>query len=207
MPATSRDFAGDVAAGIAYLRSRPEIDPDRIAIVGHSEGGIIAPMVAAADPRVRAIVLIAGTSRTGRRIIDFQIHNPLDRDTTLTPARRDSAARVAQAMFDSAAAQGPWMRFFLDYDPLTTARRVRQPVLILQGQNDQQVTADQAPELAAAFRAGGNRDVTVRVFPGLNHLMIPDPVGLPAGYSRLPSGSVAPQVLGTLADWLVQKLR
>lgn len=206
-PATSRDFAGDIAAGIAYLRSRPEIDPDRIAVVGHSEGGIIAPMLAAADPRLRAIVLIAGTSRTGRRIIDFQIHNPLDRDTTLTPAQRDSAVRAAQSMFDSAAAQGPWMRFFLAYDPLTTARRVRQPVLILQGQNDMQVTADQAPELAAAFRAGGNRDVTVRVFPGLNHLMVPDPVGLPAGYARLPSGNVAPEVLGTLADWLAAKLR
>ncbi|HEX8906544.1 MAG TPA: alpha/beta fold hydrolase, partial [Longimicrobiaceae bacterium] len=205
--ATSQDFAGDVAAAVAYLRSRPEIDPERIALVGHSEGGIIAPMVAVQDPRIRALVLIAGTSRTGRRIIEYQLRNPLEHDTTLTAARRDSALRAGRAMVDSMVSQIPWMRFFMDYDPLTTARQVRQPVLILQGQNDMQVTADQAPELAAAIRAGGNRDVTVRVFPGINHLLIPDAVGLPSGYARLANTNVAPQVLGALADWLAEKLR
>jgi hypothetical protein len=205
--ATSRDFAGDIAAAVAYLRTRPEIDPDRIALVGHSEGGIIGPLVAVADPRIRALAIIAGPSRTGRRILDFQLRNPLERDTSITPAQRDSAFRRAHALVDSSAATLPWMRFFLDYDPLTTARRIRQPVLILQGANDQQVTADQAPELGAAIRSGGNRDVTVRVFPGLNHLMVPDPSGMPAGYSRLPSGSVDRSVLGALADWLAARLR
>ena len=205
--ATSQDFASDIAAAVAYLRSRPEIDPDRIALLGHSEGGIIAPMVAAADPRVRAVVLIAGTSRTGRRILEFQLRNPAERDTSLSAARRDSVVRAGWRIVDSMAVRTPWLRFFLDYDPLPTARRVRQPVLVLQGATDQQVTADQAPELAAAIRAGGNRDVTLRVFPGLNHLMIPDPLGMPAGYAGLPSHNVAPQVLGTLADWLAEKLR
>jgi dienelactone hydrolase len=205
--ATSRDFAGDISAAVAYLRSRPEIDPDRIALVGHSEGGIIAPMVAAGDPRLRAVVLVAGTSRTGRRIIDYQLRNPLDRDASLTPARRDSAYRAGRAQIDSAAARVAWLPFFLDYDPLPTARRVRQPVLILQGATDQQVTPDQAPELEAALRQGGNRDVTLRVFPNLNHLMVLDPDGSPAGYSKLRTNVVDPQVLGTLADWLVARLR
>jgi dipeptidyl aminopeptidase/acylaminoacyl peptidase len=205
--ATSQDFASDVAAAVAYLRTRPEIDPDRIALVGHSEGGIIAPMVAVADPRLRAIVLVAGTSRTGRRVLEYQLRTPLERDASLTAAQRDSAYRMAWLQMDSATARVPWLRFFMDYDPTTTARRVRQPVLILQGENDRQVTADQAPELAAAFRAGGNRDVTMRVFPGLNHLMVPDPDGSPARYGQLPSPRVAPQVLGAMADWLVEKLK
>jgi len=204
--ATSQDFATDIAAAVAYLRTRPEIDPARIAVLGHSEGGIIAPIVAAADPGVRAAVLIAGPSRTGRRILEYQLRTPLDADTTLTPARRDSAYARGWVMVDSMATVLPWMKWFLAYDPLPTARRVRQPVLILQGATDRQVTADQAPELAAAFRAGGNRDVTMRVFPGLNHLMVPDPSGMPSGYADLPSGKVDPQVLGTLADWLATKL-
>ena len=69
------------------------------------------------------------------------------------------------------------------------------------------MTADQAPELEAAIRGGGNRDVTLRVFPGLNHLMVPDPSGYPSGYGRLPSPRVSREVLGTLADWLAAKLR
>lgn len=204
--ATSRDFAADVAAVVAYLRTRPEIDPARIALVGHSEGGIIAPMVATGDPRIRAVVLIAGTSRTGRRVLDYQLRQGADRDSTLAPAQRDSAYRAAWAQMDALAARTPWLPFFYDYDPLPTAARLRQPVLILQGATDRQVTADQAPELAAAIRGGGNRDVTLRVFPGLDHLMVPDPDGSPAGYAKLPSPKVSPEVLGALADWLAARL-
>lgn len=205
--ATSRDFASDIAAAVAYLRARPEIDPDRIALLGHSEGGIIAPMVAADDPRIRAVVLVAGTSRTGRRIMEYQLRYPLERDTSLTAAQRDSAYRAGWAQVDSMAARTPWLPFFIDYDPLPAARRLRQPVLIVQGATDRQVTADQARELDAAIRGAGNRDVTLRVFPELNHLLIHDPDGMPSGYARLGRNQVEPEVLGTIADWLVAKLR
>jgi hypothetical protein len=78
-------------------------------------------------------------------------------------------------------------------------------VLILQGATDHQVTPDQAEKLAAAFRAGGNNQVTVRIFPGLDHLFVPDPSGQPADYVSLPSSRVTPEVLGTIADWLATK--
>jgi pimeloyl-ACP methyl ester carboxylesterase len=70
--ATSDDFAGDVLAGIALLRSRPEIDARRIGLLGHSEGGIIAPMVAARSPDVAFIVLLAGTGLPGEQILYLQ---------------------------------------------------------------------------------------------------------------------------------------
>ncbi len=107
---------------------------------------------------------------------------------------------------DSAAAKDAWMHFFLDYDPLATARKVRTPVLILQGASDRQVTADQAPLLAAAFRAAGNRDVTLKVFPDHNHLFLIDPTGDPANYGKLSSYTIDSGVMGTLADWLVREL-
>jgi dienelactone hydrolase len=205
--ATSRDFAGDVAAAVAWLRGRPDIDPARIALVGHSEGGIIAPMLAADDPALRAVVLVAGTARTGQRVLDYQIRWGVEHDSSIPAAARDSAVRALWVRTDSMVARIPWLGFFMTYDPLPTARRVRQPVLILQGESDRQVTADQAPELAAAIRAGGNRDVTLRVFPALNHLMAPDPDGSPAGYATLPVRAVSREVLGVLADWLVARLR
>jgi uncharacterized protein len=205
--ATSADFADDVRAVVAYLRARPEIDPDRIALVGHSEGGVIAPMVAATDPQLRAVVLVAGTSRPGQRVIDYQIRYGVEQDTAMRPEKRDSAVAAYRVQFDSLAAANPWFGWFVAHDPLPTARRVRQPVLILQGATDRQVTADQAGELAAALREAGNRDVTVHVFPDVNHLLLRDPVGAPAGYARLPSGVVVPEVLGALADWLDTKLR
>ena len=203
---TSADFADDIRAGLAYLRTRADIDGDRLGLVGHSEGGMIAPMVAATDPKLRAIVLMAGPAQTGRTILKYQNEYAIDSMLKLTGARRDSALRDVEGKLDSVAKTMPWIHFFLDYDPLATAKRVKQPVLILQGATDRQVTPDQAPALAAAFRAGGNRDVTMRIFPSTNHLFLADVVGNPSGYAALPSKNVRPEVLGAIADWLATKL-
>jgi pimeloyl-ACP methyl ester carboxylesterase len=70
--ATTEDFASDVLAGIAYLKTRPEIDPHRIGLMGHSEGGIIAPMVARRSPDVAFIVLLAGSGIPGEQILYLQ---------------------------------------------------------------------------------------------------------------------------------------
>ena len=70
--ATTDDFAGDVRAGVTFLRERTEVDPSRIGLIGHSEGGIIAPMVAAGDPDIAFIVLLAGTGVPGDAVITAQ---------------------------------------------------------------------------------------------------------------------------------------
>jgi alpha-beta hydrolase superfamily lysophospholipase len=204
---TSADFADDIRAGLAYLRTRHDIDGDRLGLVGHSEGGMIAPMVASTDPKLRAIVLMAGPGHTGRAILKFQQEYAADSMLHLTGAKRDSAVRDMARKTDSLAAEEPWVHFFLDYDPIATAKRVKQPVLILQGATDKQITPEQAAELAAAFRAGGDNDVTMKAFPSTDHLFLPDPLGNPSGYAALPSKNVRVEVLGTIADWLAARLR
>jgi fermentation-respiration switch protein FrsA (DUF1100 family) len=67
--ATTEDFAGDTLVGIEYLKSRKEIDQTRIGLIGHSEGGIIAPIVAVRSPDVAFIVMMAGTGLTGEEIL------------------------------------------------------------------------------------------------------------------------------------------
>ena len=67
--ATTADFADDAQAGVDYLKTRPEVDPHRIGLIGHSEGGVIAPMVAARDHDVAFIVMMAGTGVPGDQII------------------------------------------------------------------------------------------------------------------------------------------
>jgi uncharacterized protein len=206
--ATSEDFARDIRAALEFLRRRPDIDTRRLGLVGHSEGGLIAPMIAAADPRIAAIVLIAGPAFTGRRVLEYQTRQGLDRMGGLSREVRDSLFAESMARLESPEGLNAWMRFFIQYDPLPTARRVSTvPVLILNGETDRQVTADQAEVLAAAFREAGNRDVTVRVFPEVNHLMLRDPDGHPGGYMGLEDSSVVPEVRGVLADWLVERFR
>ncbi|MHB1329599.1 MAG: alpha/beta hydrolase family protein [Gemmatimonadales bacterium] len=203
---TSADFAKDIQAGLAYLRTRPEIDASKLALVGHSEGGLIAPKVAAVEPDLAGIVLLAGTGYAGRPILTFQVSNSIKNDTSLTPARRDSALAGVSTMIDSLAATSPWMRYFLEYDPSTTARKVKTPVLILNGATDLQVTVDHVPLLEKAFKEAGNQDVTAKILPNLNHLFVYDPDGFPGRYVQLPSFAVDKETLGLVADWLSKRL-
>ncbi len=203
--ATTEDFAHDVEDALAWLRARPDIDGARLALLGHSEGGLIAPMVAAADPHLRGIVLMAAPAWTGRRVLAYQQAYAIDRH--VAEARRDSVRRAAAADVDSLAARDAWMRFFADYDPLPVLRRVRVPVLVLQGATDRQVPSEQADTLADALRRAGNRDVTVRVFADRDHLFLPDPEGDPAGYAHLEQRALGPVVLDPLTEWLVRRLR
>jgi len=206
--ATTADFAEDVRAGLAYLRTRPEIDASKLAVLGHSEGALIAGLVADREPTLRAIVLLGGIARPGMGTLEYQMENLIRHDTTLTAARRDSAIAMIPTRIDTLMARDPWMRYFLTYDPSVTLRRVKTPVLILTGANDQQAAPEQVAEQAAAFRAGGNTDVTANVVPGVNHLFVRDPDGFPLGYAKLPTPvRVEASVVGTIVDWLAARLR
>lgn len=71
--ATSADLAGDVLAGLAFLAARPEVDPERVGLIGHSEGGLIAPLVATRAPEdVAFVVLLAGPGVPGGEILALQ---------------------------------------------------------------------------------------------------------------------------------------
>jgi uncharacterized protein len=203
--ATTLDFADDARAAVAYLRSRSDIDPERIGLVGHSEGGIIAPLVAADDPRLAAIVLIAGTAVNGREIVRQQQRFAHEQAEGRSTAQLDSALAAAFAAIERQARESPWLRHFLDHDPLPAARRVRVPALVLHGETDRQVPVEQAATLSAALREGG-ASVTLRTLPGVNHLLLRDEDGSPGGYAGLPDHGVVPEALGVLADWLAEHL-
>ena len=171
--ATTADFATDAEAGVQYLKTRAEADPRRIGLIGHSEGGTVAPMVAAGDPGVRFIVLMAGPGVPGDQIIVEQgrlieeaagatkekaaqdadkqrelfalVEKEKDDAVLGKELREKLAGRVPDAQIDVAIQQltSPWMRYTLTYDPATALRKVACPVLALNGEKDLQVSAAQ----------------------------------------------------------------
>lgn len=168
--ATTASLAADVAALVHALRDEPGVDPDRILLVGHSEGGAIAGIVAAGDPRIAGVALLAAPAWDGRRIMDYQF-----RFAALRQHRRISytSAELLEARLIGDASvrltSESWYPFFLAYDPLPPFRRLAMPVLIVQGERDEVVLAAQADELAAAIRHGGNPDVSLFVLPDHGH--------------------------------------
>ena len=206
--ATSADFAEDIRAGLAYLRTRPEIRADRLGVLGHSEGAVIAPMVAEKEPTLRAIVLLAGVAQPARSALYFQMKNQIDHNTQLTAEARASQIADIPKRIDAMMAADPWMKFFLTYDPAATMRKVKTPVLILTGSRDQQAAPDQVPLMEKAFKEAGNQDVTARVIPDVDHLFAQDTDGFPGNYVKLPPPIVIrADVLTIIGDWLAQRLR
>jgi uncharacterized protein len=73
LTATTENFAGDVLAGVKYLKGRREINQQQIGLIGHSEGGMIAPMAAVRSKDVAFIVMLAGLGQTGEEVILSQL--------------------------------------------------------------------------------------------------------------------------------------
>jgi len=96
--ATSADFTSDVLAGVEYLLGRDDVDPDRIGLAGHSEGGLIAPMAAVASDDVAYIVLMAGPGVNGERILYAQAEL-IGRTAGLSEARVAATRELQAALF------------------------------------------------------------------------------------------------------------
>jgi len=203
-------LADDTKAQIAWLRARKDIDPQHIIVIGHSEGASIAAMIAASDPKLAAVVLMAGVAKRGADVSFEQQEDMLQSDTTMTEARRDSLRQQQKEVVKTFLAGGElpgqkataWIREYFSYDPLPTIRKVKQPLLMLQGERDRQIDQSHAPLLRDAARSAGNSHVTMKIFPTLNHLFLPSKTGSVSEYSHLETTAVPADVLDTIASWI-----
>jgi dipeptidyl aminopeptidase/acylaminoacyl peptidase len=207
--ASGEDTAADVRAALDWLRRRPAIDADALALLGHSYGGVIAPMVAAEDRRLAALVLLGAPARSFRETMRYQHAWRIEHDPAIPPPARPAALAAAMARQAANVARGEeaWRSFIQDRDPLPTLRRVRMPVLILHGETDRAVSPEDATMLERALREAGNLDVTRVLLPQVNHHFQRDPVGAREGYRSLPTQDLDPRVLATLGEWLAATLR
>lgn len=198
------DKADDARTEVGWLRSQAEIDGRRIALVGYSEGGLIAPMVAAKDPLVAAVITLSGPGVSGKEVAQYQVEQPILRDPNISDGDRpkEIANQLAEALKDLTLHESS----FLSVDPLEYDRQVHCPSLIIQGGADATVPVRSAERIANAMRTAGNADVTVRVFPGVSHSLLPDPAGLPSGWASLPAFLVEPSLLVALTDWSADRL-
>ena len=210
--ATTTTLAEDTRAQVAWLRGRKEIDPERIVVVGHSEGASIAAMVAASDAKIAAVVMMAGVAKRGADVAIEQQEDMLRSDTSMTEATKASLRERQKEAVKTILAGGEipgqatnaWTREYFSYDPLPTVRKVKQPLLLLQGERDRQVYQAHATMLADAARAAGNTRVTLKVFPTLNHLFLPSKTGSFSEYSHLETTTVPSAVLDALNEWITK---
>ncbi|MDR1879881.1 MAG: alpha/beta fold hydrolase [Tannerellaceae bacterium] len=242
--ATSLDFSKDVEAAVHYLQTRKEIDRKRIGLIGHSEGGVIAPMLASRSKDIAFFVLLAGTGVRGDQLllsqqeaiytasgmsdadwknlkamnekvfaIVVQSTHPEQLKADLTGYLKqlftDHPDQIPQGMGEEQFIQSyvtqmthPWMVYFLKYDPAPALEKTKCPVLALNGEKDRQVPAKENLEaIKRALAKGGNKRVTVKAFPGLNHLFQECKTGLPTEYATIEQ-TFSPAVLEEISQWI-----
>lgn len=201
--ATTDDFARDAAAAVAWLRAHPAIDPARVALVGHSEGGVVALLVANADPALRALVLLGAPSRAGREIARWQRQELVSSDLARWPSDgQPEVLATAEQEAEALAARDPWLQRWFALDPRTVAAGVRQPVLLVHGDTDRQVPPMHADELAAVLRRAGAHPVEVQHLGDTDHLLLPDHDGDPQGYVRLADRRLRAEVITATTHFL-----
>ena len=234
---TTVDFADDAQAGVAYLKGRGDINSRQIGLIGHSEGGLIAPMVAVRDPSTAFIVMMAGPGVDGADILmeqgrlmskamgldDAHISQNADlrrQMITIVRSEKDPAKAAAKLRFvlaQTAKTQGlpddmmeaqisgintDWFRFFFDYDPSSTLRKVRCPVLAINGGLDLQVPpAQNLPVIRAAL--AGDADVEIDEIPHLNHLFQTAKTGSVLEYGQIEE-TIAPAALDKMTSWILK---
>jgi hypothetical protein len=131
--------------------------------------------------------------------VQFARLSPMERQA-ITPEIREQQITMATAQV-----LHPWVRFFLGFDPRTVLRQVTVPVLAVNGSLDLQVSPSQnLPEIAIALGEAGNTDLTIREFPGLNHLFQHAVTGLLNEYIRIEE-TMDPEVLATIREWILDR--
>lgn len=207
------EYVPHAVAALQLLRDHPGVDPARVFLAGHSQGGTAAPRVAARAPVAGLVILAGGAEPLHKAMLrQFRYLAALD---PAQAADLDAIARQVAAVDDpglSAATPASGLPFgiqaayWLDlrgYDPAAAAAALGKPVLVIQGGRDYQATvADDLSRWKAAL--DGRPDVTIRVYPADNHLFFPGSgPSSPAEYE--PAQHVDPAVVADLAGWLAAR--
>jgi dipeptidyl aminopeptidase/acylaminoacyl peptidase len=203
----------DAVLAVASLRNNPRINAQKIFVLGHSLGGMLAPRIAEADPRIAGLVLLAGASRHLSEIVVDQMEYLGMTDASLIDPKlamaslRHEATRVMNPdlPLDIPASElllelpASYWRDLTAYHPADAAAGLRIPMLILQGGRDYQVTLTDLRGWHDALE--GRMDVVEKVYPDLNHLfMTGNGKSTPAEY-EIP-GQVAEQVISDIGSWI-----
>ena len=224
-----------------WLRKQPSIDPKRVGIVGHSEGGTIAPIIASRNRNVAFIVMLAGPGVDGASILrqqnrDLFLAGGIDsslvviRDSFLKDCfdaigkykdseldslykalannyskglskadRKKIGLSAFEASQMAVQMKMPWMQRFIQLDPTPYLKKVKCPVLALNGSKDLQVSA--AENLAAITKSVKPKLLTSKQLDGLNHLFQHCNKGLPSEYMLIEE-TFAPEALEIIANWV-----
>ncbi len=231
-PATAAsmdEMIEDAKAALDALQKRPEVNPVKTFIFGHSEGGQFAASLAAADPKLAGVIMAASPGRTLNKILrEFNVNRmreakePAEKIAAFT-AKFDLFTRIISTgdasqmtmsldakdvndvMMQSLAKQPAYTAPMFINDPLQTAQAITIPVLLLQGEKDWHITVRDGNYLSEAFARTNHPDTTYKLFPNVNHLLQDHQAPATTNLAAFAKQPVSAEVLVAINEWLTKR--
>lgn len=225
------EYVDDARDAVTYLRKRAEIDPAKVVIFGHSEGGFIGSVVASNDETIAGLVLAAAPGRTLNKLLRDQLQARMkeagkpEAEITAFIAKFDRLVRTlmsgrADGLAEQLDAKDPYDAALLSLvkqpdfvipllinDPLQVVNNVKAPVLILQGDKDLQVSVRDAQFLNEALNRAHHPDYTLHVLKDVDHLLKTNKGA--ANLASYADGSrpLDAGLLALLTEWLKKRMK
>ncbi|MEJ5994049.1 alpha/beta hydrolase [Pedobacter sp. Du54] len=235
--ATTQDFATDVESALTFLKTRKEINPMKMGLIGHSEGGLIAPIIASTHKDLGFIILMAGPGIPISSLMLLQ-KEKIERQMGVSEAElaksqeifkgayqlilnataNDAALKIklnsyfaekfglatANKEIDTITDQitTVWMFNFLRMNPSNFLKYVNCPILAINGERDLQVPAkENLQAIKLILEKSGNKKLTIKEFPRLNHLFQESETGAVGEYGKIEQ-TISPEVLSEILNWI-----
>lgn len=204
----------DALIAVDLLREQEKIDSSKIYVIGHSLGGYLIPRIGVQDDDIAGFVIMAGPTRPLEDLIVEQIEylSGLDGDISADEQSQIDALKVSQQKIKSTSLDentsmselmGINAKYWLDlrdYEPTEMAKELKQPMLILQGERDYQITMEDFENWKSALKDYDN--VSFQSFEKLNHLFLSGE-GQPNPSEYGIKGNIPQQVIDSISNWIL----
>jgi pimeloyl-ACP methyl ester carboxylesterase len=238
---TFRDRADEALAAVRFLGGRAEVSKDRVGLWGHSQGGAVAPLAASLSGEVAFLIEVGGSQVVAWQQDIYRIEAELRADgypeedirEAVAFARKRMGLIRGQGEFEdlekahAGVERRPWFKYagrcdralfysarrMVEFDPGPVWEKVRCPVLAIYGEKDTSLPAEKSlPIIRRGLEVAGNRDATIRVFPGADHGLRNSVTGGPKEAREPPKATApgagrdfAPGYLDLMTDWLTER--
>ena len=197
----NQETVEDAERAVVLLRTQAKIDPARVFVLGHSQGGYLAPRILKRDPKIAGFIVMAGPARPLGDVIVDQAEYMASLKGNLTADDQAKLAEIKKNPFAGTSLPATYLADLKGYRPDVEAKKLDTPMLILQGERDFQVTMKDFDLWKSALQA--RRNVRFLTYPKLNHLFIAgEGKSQPEEYQQ--PGHVDEQVIADIANWILQ---